>query len=91
MHWPTRTPDLTHLDFYFWPTLKARVYHSYIPTRLNDLKQKITRKIEAFKTEEFRHAVHKIVRRFQLIIQENGDLIEQLFLFLRIPINKDNC
>ena len=79
LHWPARSPDLTPLDFYFWPTLKARVYHSYITTSLNDLKQKITREIEAFNTEELRHAVHNMTRRCHLIIQENGVIIEHLF------------
>ena len=39
--WPPRSPDLSPLDYYFWGTLKARVYHNFKPTSLQALKKKI--------------------------------------------------
>ena len=39
--WPTRSPDLTHLDF-FWGFVKNVVYHGDRPTTLEELRGRIT-------------------------------------------------
>ncbi len=76
--WPPRSPDLTPVDFYFWGTLKARVYHHFIPSDLNELKAKIRQEICAFSVAELGRSVLNLQRRCDLIIQENGGHIQHL-------------
>ena len=40
-NWPAHSPDITPLDFYFWPTLKSRVYFNFHPANLQELRQRI--------------------------------------------------
>ena len=77
--WPARSPDLSPLDFYLWSTLKSRVYHTFIPANLDDLKRRITQEVDALNTSELYRAVQNMIPRCELIIQQNGGLIEHLF------------
>ena len=36
--WPSRSPDLNPLDYWFWGTLKARIFHTNPPTTIQTLK-----------------------------------------------------
>ena len=66
LRWPARSPDLSPLDFYLWATLKACVYHTYIPA---NLKRTIIQEVDALNTDELRRAVHNMRSRCELIIQ----------------------
>ena len=43
--WPPRSPDLSPLDYYFWGTLKARLYHNFKPTSPELWKRKSKQKL----------------------------------------------
>ena len=40
--WPPRSPVLTTCDFFLWGFIKEAVYVPYLPTTLDDLKNRIT-------------------------------------------------
>ena len=76
--WPSRSPDLSPLDFYFWGTLKARVFHQFRPSNLNELKDRVMSEMNNFRADELRRAVDNFLKRAELVIQEEGGSIEQL-------------
>lgn len=76
--WPPRSPDLTPMDFWFWGTLKARVYHNWKPTSLEELQAKIEHEIEHVTKQELENAISHLTFRLELIIENNGELIEPL-------------
>uniref|UniRef100_A0A914CBY8 Tc1-like transposase DDE domain-containing protein n=1 Tax=Acrobeloides nanus TaxID=290746 RepID=A0A914CBY8_9BILA len=39
--WPPRSPDLTHMDFFFWGYLKSQVYDDTHFPGLDELKDRI--------------------------------------------------
>lgn len=76
--WPPRSPDLSPLDYYLWGTLKARVYHAFIPRTIDDLKHKIIEEIDAISIDELQRSVNNLVIRCQLVVQQDGGLFENL-------------
>ncbi|KOC70354.1 hypothetical protein WH47_02857, partial [Habropoda laboriosa] len=38
---PSRSPDLSPLDYFLWGTLKNKVYHEYLPTTVEDMQERI--------------------------------------------------
>ncbi|GBN24627.1 hypothetical protein AVEN_38022-1 [Araneus ventricosus] len=40
--WPSRSPDLTPLDFSVWSLVKDQVYHAPLPKSIPELKSRIT-------------------------------------------------
>ena len=75
--WPARSPDINPLDYWFWATLKARVFHRNMPRNLVDLKQRIIEECDRFTPDEFAGAVSNLPRRLQCVLDMNGGLIEQ--------------
>lgn len=76
--WPPRSPDLSPVDFYFWGTLKARVYHQFRPRNLDELRQRISLEIHSIQRDELERAVNNLVKRAELVIQQEGNIIEHL-------------
>lgn len=76
--WPPRSPDLTPVDFYFWGMLKARVYHQFRPSSLQELQQRISTEIQNVTINELERAVSHLTKRAELVIQEGGNIIEHL-------------
>ena len=76
--WPPRSPDLSPLDFYFWGTLKACVFHQFRPSNLNELKDRVMSEINNFRADELRCVVDNLLKRAELVMQEEGGSIEQL-------------
>jgi transposase len=75
--WPPRSPDINPLDFWFWATLKARVFHRDAPHTLADLKARIIEECDRFTTDEFAAAVSNLPRRLQCLMDTKGGHIEQ--------------
>ena len=76
--WPPRSPDLSPQNFYFLGTLKARVFNQFRPSNLNKLKDHVMSEIKNFRADELRRAVDYLLKRAELLIQEEGGSIEQL-------------
>jgi hypothetical protein len=74
--WPPRSPDLTPLDYWLWGVLKARVYHNYKPTSLDELKEKIQMEIKRITKQELANAISHLTYRLELVIEQQGGLIE---------------
>jgi hypothetical protein len=75
-HWPARSPDLSPLDYWFWSMVKNRTYHNNSPESLEVLKQRIVEEIEKITIDELWNAVSHLLYRVELVIEENGGLIE---------------
>ena len=65
INWPSRSPDLTPMDFFLWGFLKSKVYVNK-PTSLAQLKQNIRHEMEAI-TERTCQAV---IRNFSVRLNE---------------------
>ena len=77
--WPTRSPDLTPLDFFLWGYLKSRVYITP-PTSLEDLRRRIENAcVELRETEFVRNSIREMRRRAELCIGRNGHHVEGVF------------
>ena len=76
--WPPRSPDLSPLDYYLWGTLKARVFHTFRPNNLEELKLKITEEINSITCEELERSVENLVCRCEAVIANHGGSIEHL-------------
>lgn len=76
--WPPRSPDLSPLDYWFWGMLKARIYHSYKPTTIDALKQRIEFEISRITVAEVSNAVNNLYRRIDLVREQNGGTFENL-------------
>ena len=74
--WPARSPDLNPLDYWFWSTLKARVFHTNQPNNLHTLKGRITEECSRFTPDEFAVAVSNLPKRLQCVIDVQGGHIE---------------
>ena len=76
-NWPAHSPDITPLDYYFWPTLKSRVYFNFRSTNLHELRQRIENVIGDFDQEELRRSVLNLTARLQHLLDSDGGPIEQ--------------
>lgn len=75
--WPPRSPDLNPLDYWFWGTLKARVFHTDRPRSLEALKARITDECARFTVEEFAAAISNLNSRLYLTLDVDGGHFEQ--------------
>jgi hypothetical protein len=75
--WPARSPDLNPLDYWFWGTLKARVFHNNPPRSLESLKTRIIEECARFTVEEFAAAISNLTIRLYFTLDANGGHIEQ--------------
>lgn len=75
VRWPARSPDLTPLDFFYWPHIKEKVYASP-PENLDDLRERITVAINNISIEQRENVLRKIVEKYDLCIQQNGGHFE---------------
>jgi hypothetical protein len=75
--WPPRSPDLNPLDYWFWGTLKARVFHTEQPHSLEALKARIIDECARFTVEEFAAAISNLTTRLHFTLSADGGHIEQ--------------
>ena len=76
--WPAWSPDLSHVDYYLWETLKARVFHNFKPNDIGSLKERIIHVWNNVTIDELSRAVHNLERRAELLFEADGGHIEQL-------------
>ena len=76
--WPSRSPDLNPLDYWFWGTLKARIFHTNPPTTNQTLKSRIMEECGRFTVEEFSAAVSSLTGRIELLLTQDGGQFEHL-------------
>ena len=77
-NWPAHSPDLSPLDFYFWGTIKSRVYFNFTPTTLDELRERISSVIDQVDQEELRRAVLHLPYRLEFVLENDGEAIEHL-------------
>ena len=69
--WPANSPDLTPLDYWLWPYIKARVYCPP-PASLAVLRHRITQVIAAIPLEMVKNAIENFPKRVNLCMAANG-------------------
>ena len=77
--WPTRSCDLTPLDFFLWPHLKNSIFTTPI-NNLQELTERITTKCEEINNspELLQRVIDGVKRRSRLCIQEGGAHFQHL-------------
>ena len=75
--WPPRSPDLTPLDFFYWPYLKSRVYRT-IPADLNELRQRIINASAEITRDQLQNVTKEMYHRFGHCLAANGEHFEHL-------------
>jgi len=76
--WPPRSPDLSPLDYWFWGTLKARIFHYNPPSNIQQLKERIVEECGRFSPDEFSNAVGDLGHRIELMMGVHGQQFEHL-------------
>ena len=76
--WPPYSPDLSPVDFWFWGTVKAKVYHNFIPTTLEALEERIRSVIAQFTPHEVSAALSSLVCRLHVCVDSNGERFEHM-------------
>lgn len=76
--WPPRSPDLTPVDYWFWGTLKARIFHRNPPTTIQELKGRVIEECERFTSDDFSNAVADLRHRIELLMKVQGHHFEHL-------------
>ena len=76
LEWAARSPDLTPLDFYLWGYVKQKVYKNY-HNDLDELRTSITNVMHSIQPDVLKTVFSNILKRFNLVIQNNGAYIEQ--------------
>ncbi|PSN49176.1 hypothetical protein C0J52_10906 [Blattella germanica] len=74
---PPRSPDLTHMDFYLWGTMKDEVYRRK-PRTLEELRQEITAACAAISIETLTNVVAATAHRSVICLDANGQHFEHL-------------
>ncbi|CAK9798980.1 hypothetical protein ANTPLA_LOCUS1854 [Anthophora plagiata] len=75
--WPTRSPDITPLDFFLWGTLKEKVYKE-VPTTSHDMQQRIIAACASISSDAVRLASQSIVKSIQRCIDSDGHHFKHL-------------
>lgn len=74
-HWPSRSPDLTPLDYFLWGVLKERVYKTR-PRNSDDLRQRITEECQNIPLNQVTNATRSFRKKVIKCMENNGGLIE---------------
>ena len=72
--WPRYSPDLTPIDFWLWPKLKAIIFskrHKPL-TSVRVLKLAIMHAFRQLQSENFDHVVPSVLRRTSSCFAKNG-------------------
>jgi len=77
VEWPTRSPDLTILDFFLWGHLKNRVYATG-PQTLDELKANIENEIRNISSETLIRVSDNMIRRVELCLENGGGHFQHL-------------
>ena len=72
--WPPYSPDLTPIDFWLWPKLKAIIFskrHKLL-TSVRGLKLAMMHAFRRLQSENFAHVVPSVLRRMSSCFAKNG-------------------
>lgn len=75
--WPSRSPDLTPLDFYLFGKIKNRIYRNRLHN-LDELQQAIEQEIHNITVNELRCVFENMKRRINLCLQAEGNHFQHL-------------
>jgi hypothetical protein len=75
--WPSRSPDLTPLDFYLLGAVKSALYRDR-PGKLNELKTAITTYIRNISQLDLQKVFVNKIKRFQACIDARGHHFQNL-------------
>lgn len=75
--WPPRSPDLNPLDFFYWGTLKDKVYAKPIRTE-EELRQRINQAAREISATSLRRLKRQFLKRCRLCIRAGGRQFEHL-------------
>lgn len=73
--WPSRSPDLSPLDFWLWGYLKSRIYLN-APETIDQLKASIRSEIINIRPDQLQSAVGSFWNRVRAALQNNGGHVE---------------
>lgn len=77
--WPPRSPDVTPMDFYFWGTIKNKVYKNR-PRNRAELCDRIREACNEVTVEELRKVVKNNKKRIEKCIRIDGGLVEKDYI-----------
>lgn len=77
--WPARSPDITPLDFYFWGTIKNKVYKSR-PRNREELCERIRQACREITVPELRRVAKNNRKRIEKCIILEGGLVERDYI-----------
>uniref|UniRef100_A0AAF5DK87 Transposable element Tc3 transposase n=1 Tax=Strongyloides stercoralis TaxID=6248 RepID=A0AAF5DK87_STRER len=75
INWPSRSPDLSPLDFFLWGYLKDRVYRNK-PEMIEDLKENIETEIADIPRSMLKRVMNSFYDRVQQCRQREGRLLD---------------
>jgi hypothetical protein len=75
--WPPRSLNLTPCDFYFWGSLKDKVYKTN-PHTLEELRNNICHEISAVSREELQRVNTSVFHRYTECIRSGGDHFQHM-------------
>ena len=75
--WPSRSPDLSPLDFWLWTELKEKVYRNN-PKTLEDLQRFITVEINNITPALLQRTFNNLIKRVTKCREVNGLRFEDL-------------
>ncbi|XP_063240478.1 uncharacterized protein LOC134541176 [Bacillus rossius redtenbacheri] len=73
--WPSRSPDITPLDFFLWGYVKDRVYHTNVPN-IDELKRRIVQAVASIDAGLLERTWKEIEYRLDVLRATNGAHIE---------------
>ena len=76
--WSPRSPDLNSIDYWFWRTLKARLFNNDAPKDLTSLKDRINEVCNEITIDEISSAISNLNQRMQLLENALGGHFEHL-------------
>ncbi|RZC41920.1 hypothetical protein BDFB_015142, partial [Asbolus verrucosus] len=75
--YPSRSPDLTPLDYFLFPTLKNTIFKQPVHT-IDDLKERISQECASVSPEVLIRVFENMKRRVNLCINVEGEHFQQL-------------
>ena len=77
LEWSPHSPDLAHLDFFFWGAVKAEVYKEK-PCSVRQLKQAVESFTQSVTTDTCRRVIENFAVRINACANRNGAHIENV-------------
>ena len=81
--WPSNSPDLNPIDYYFWSRIEAKAWampHNTVAA----LKEDIKKAVRSLETAEITHAVYQFWKRVEAVITAEGGHIHRVQKFYKV-------